>query len=167
MLEKLEKAVSLNPSNCYDIHELGAAQYRVGAYEEALATFARAEKIKDANIERFRDPSPTIDGFTAMALHQLGRNKEANAVIQLLRGGLKEEWFTKWDRFMLNRVVEVEKLFAGEDSTLLSIWELIEEDKLDEASDLIEKARESKNANYVSPMEGAIKLLEVLRKRKQ
>ncbi len=63
-------------------------------------------------------------------------------------------------------MVEFEKFFAGEDSTLLSVWELIEDDKLDEASDLVEKTRLSKNADYVSRMEGAIKLLDALRNRK-
>ena len=38
-------------------------------------------------------------------------------------------------------MIEVEKFFAGEDNTLLSIWELIEDNKLDEASRLIEEAR--------------------------
>jgi hypothetical protein len=60
----------------------------------------------------------------------------------------------------------VEEYFAGEDRTLLSIWDLIEENKLDEASELIEKARQSKNADYVNRMEGAIKLIEALRNQK-
>ncbi len=167
-LEKAEKAVTLEPDKPYFIAVLGAAQYRVGAYENALATLTRAltraKKIRDdAGIE----PGPVIGGFKAMALRQLGRDKQASAVMQQLRS-VYGEWITRgYQTFALGRIFEVEKFFAGEDRTLLSICELIEEDKLDEASDLIEKARESKNANYVSRMEGAIKLLEVLRKRKQ
>ncbi len=60
-------------------------------------------------------------------------------------------------------MIEAEKLFARGDNTLLSIWELIEENKLDEASELIEKARQSKNADYTDRLEGAIKLIEALR----
>ena len=47
----------------------------------------------------------------------------------------------------------------------LRMNELIERVKLDEASELIEQARQSKDADYVKRMEGAIKLLEALRKR--
>jgi hypothetical protein len=101
----------------------------------------------------------------AMALHQLGRDKEANAALQRLRSGF-ERWFSAkslpYFGIRLDVVIAVEKFFAGEDRTLLSIWELIEEDKLDEASGLIEKARQSKNADYIDRLEGAIKLLEVL-----
>jgi len=63
-------------------------------------------------------------------------------------------------------VIEAEKLFARGDNTLLSMWELIEEEKLDEASELIEKARQSKDADYVCRMEGAIKLIEALHNQK-
>ena len=100
-----------------------------------------------------------------MTLYQLGREKEAKAALQKVRGGF-DEWFSLGGSYfgaLLKLVVEVEKLFAGQDSTLLSIWELIEENKLDEASELIEEARQSKDADYVGRMEGAIKLLEVLR----
>ena len=102
-----------------------------------------------------------------MALKQLGRDKEANAVMQQLRSGY-ESWAeqTLFRPGLRERVIEAEKLFAGEDSTLLSIWELIEEDRLDEASELIEKARQSKDADYVNRMEGAIKLIEALRNLK-
>ena len=163
-LEKVEKAVSLEPDRVPFIGALGAAQYRLGAYEEALATLARAVKIvDDTNIGSER--GPVAEGLRAMALHQLGRDEEANTAIQKIRSGF-ERWFSAkgslYFTFFLTRVIEVEKLFAGEDSTLLSVWELIEEDKLDEASELVEKARLSKNAD-LSRMEGAIKLLEALR----
>ncbi|MGB2866607.1 MAG: hypothetical protein WBC05_24970, partial [Sedimentisphaerales bacterium] len=165
-MEKAKKAVNIEPDSFISLMALGAAQYRIGAYEDTLATFTRVEKVRDDTKIK---PGPAVDGFRAMALRQLGRNKEAKAALQQLRGRLKEEWFSvddpgfgDWVTVFLTLVVEVEKLFAGEDSTLLSIWELIEENKLDEASELIEKLRLSKNADYVNRMEGAIKLLEVL-----
>jgi WD40 repeat protein/serine/threonine protein kinase len=169
-LEKLEKAVSLVPNNYRYVAHLGVVQYRVGAYEEALATLARAKKIRD---DTSPGSNPIIDGFRAMALQRLGRGEQANVVMQQLRNGYIEEgWFSgirdcDWlSLLFLECVIEVEKSFAGEDRTLLSIWELIEENKLDEASELIEKARLLKNADYVNRMEGAIKLLEVLRNLK-
>ena len=63
---------------------------------------------------------------------------------------------------LLTFFVEVEKLFASEDSTLLSLWELIEDAKLDEAGEVIEKVRLSKNAEDVNRMEGAVKFLSIL-----
>jgi len=166
-LEKLEKAASLELVRRF-ISWLGAAQYRLGAYEDALATFARVKKMRDdAGID---EPGPVSDGFKCMSLHRLGRDKEANAALQELRSGF-ERWFSAEENppyftFFLTRIVEVEKLFANDDSILVAIWELIEEGKLDEASELIEKARESKNDNYMKRMEGAIKLLDVLRNLK-
>jgi len=163
-LDKLEKAVSLELVRRF-ISWLGAAQYRLGAYEDALATFARVRKMRDdAGID---EPGPVSDGFKCMALHRLGRDKEANAALRELRSGF-ERWFSAEDNssyftFFVTRVVEVEKLFAGEDRTLHAILGLIEENKLDEASELIEKTRQSKHPDYVTRMEGAIKLLEALR----
>jgi tetratricopeptide (TPR) repeat protein len=169
-LEKAEKAVELDPYMFINVIVLGTAQYRIGAYEDAVATFNHANEIRDnTNIGH----GPIVEGFRAMALHQLGRDKEANADLQQLRENINQNWFSEederfkgWSTVFLIVVVEVEKLFAGEDRTLFSIWELIEENRLDEASELIEKARQSKNADYVSCMEGAIKLIEALRNRK-
>ncbi|MFC1765896.1 protein kinase [Planctomycetota bacterium] len=163
-LEKLEKAVSLEPNNYKYLAHLAVAQYRVGAYEESLSTWTRNKKVKDdAGIER----GPVGNGYRAMALQQLGRDKQADAVMLQARSGYTKGWLSgRYGTFFLECVLEVEKFFAGEDSTLLSIWELIEENKLDEASELIEKARQSKNAETTNGLEGAIKLLEVLRKLK-
>jgi hypothetical protein len=105
-----------------------------------------------------------------MTLYQLNHDREANALIQQLRYGYKKRWFSIDDnisaQFFLRMVIEVEKLFADGDTKLLSVWEFIEEDKLDEAAELIEKTRLSNNANYVNHMEGATKLIEVLRNLK-
>jgi len=146
---------------------IGGALYRAGAYEDALATLARAQK---AAHDIGTESHPGVDALRAMALKQLGRDKEANAVMQQLRS--RFGWFSAERRLLfvfrraLRLVIEAEKLFARGDSTLLSIWELIEEDKLDEASELIEKTRQSKDADYVNRMEGAIKLIEALRNLK-
>jgi len=164
-LAKLKKAVSLDPTNWRYVGHLAVAQLRVGAYEESLATLARFRKMRDDAGPEF--VTPFGDGYTAMALHQLGRYKEANAALKQARSRYGEGWLSRRSGLsFLDRVIEVEKFFAGEDKTLLSIWELIEENKLDEASELIEKAHQSKNADYVNRMEGAIKLIEALRNLK-
>jgi tetratricopeptide (TPR) repeat protein len=183
-LETLERAVSYDSRRPWPLVFLGAAHYRLGVYEDALATLTRAKKIQDDIIDDigvepglaiYYGPGPTNNAFSAMALHQLGRDKEANAILQQLRSGF-ERWFSAEDPLFgppfrirgpsLELIIEVERLFARGDSTLLSIWEHIEENRLDEASELIEKERQSKNADYVSHMEGAIKLIEALRNLK-
>jgi len=160
-LEKFEKVVSYAPNNYRYLAHLGVAQYRVGSYENAQKTLARAKKMED---DVGMPLNPIINGYRAMALQQLDRDKQANAVMQQARSVYGEEWISGiYGPFFLGCVIEVEKFFAGEDKTLLSIWELLEENKLDEASELIEKARVSKNADYVYSTEGAVKLLEALR----
>ena len=159
-LNKAEKAVSLEPDYFFYIANLAGAQYRVGAYEDALATLARADDNRPTLVR-----GPIVDGYRAMVLHKLGRDKEAKAVLRELRDGYGKEWFSHSDfgTSFLRIVIEVEKLFADEDRTLHAILGLIEENKLGEASELIEKARQSKDPDYVTRMEGAIKLLEALR----
>jgi len=167
-LEKLEKAVSYNPTKGPYLFHLGVAHYRLRAYEDALATMTRVKKmIDDAGGGGFR-----VDGYRAMALQQLGREREAKVALRQSRsnyggGWISERYGSFWLRSLfLQGVCEVEKFFAGEDRTLLAIWELIEENRLDEASELIEKARLSKSADYVNRLEGAIKLIEALRNLK-
>jgi hypothetical protein len=136
----------------------------VGAYEDALAAWARAKKMRDDAGIGF--VSPVGDGYRAMALHELGRYEQANAAMQQARSAYGEKWISGTNAtFFLECVIEAEKFFAGEDKTLLSIWELIEENKLDEASRLIEEARSSQNADSEDRMEGAIRLLDALRKK--
>jgi len=163
-LEKFEKAVSYNPNNYRYIAHLGVAQYRVGAYEQAVATLARAGKMAR---EADRVAYLLTDAYRAMALQQLGRDTQADAAMQQARGLYEEERFSgRYGLFFLHCVVEAEQFFAGEDQTLLAIWKLIDEDALDEASELIEKTRQSKNADYMDRLDGAIKLLEALRNLK-
>jgi len=81
-LAYLEEACRLEPNNGFFINTLGASQYRLGQYQEALATLQRSEKI---NTARFHGPYPMDVAFRAMAEYRLGRTKEAQADIKLLR----------------------------------------------------------------------------------
>ncbi len=167
-LERAEKDARMLPDRFIFIVALGAAQYRIGAYEDALATLTRAQKIRD---ESNMKCGPVIEGYKAMTLRQLGRNNEAKAVLQQLRDGPVERWLSFDEQYyatvgsapmLLKFLVEIEKLFAGEDSTVLPLWGLIEDGKLDEAGEVIEKVRLSKNADDINRMEGAVKLLSIL-----
>ncbi len=109
-LEKVEKAKQLIPNDHPDILTvLGVAQYRVGAYEDALGTLTHAEKIrKDSEAE------PVNVAFIAMALHRLDRQEEAKAALEQLRDLCKDEQFAEEHQQAQAFLTEAEKLIAGE-----------------------------------------------------
>jgi len=154
-LSKAEMANRLEPNDRYIFAMLGMAQYRVGAYQDALTTLIQFEKM------RADDPRPIPLAFMAMALHQLGRAEEAQATLNRLRV-LLEDWqltLTEYQWRFLQVMIEPEKLFAGEGTKLYSVWESIEEGREKEAVQLIEELRSSKDAETTARIEGAIKWL--------
>jgi tetratricopeptide (TPR) repeat protein/predicted Ser/Thr protein kinase len=91
-LRKAERACRSSPDRPYFLNTLGVAQYRVGAYEDALATLTRADEI---NSERVKGGRPADVAFLAMTLHQLGRTEEAYAALERLRALLESgRWVT-------------------------------------------------------------------------
>jgi hypothetical protein len=82
-LEKVERAKELRPDDPLIQATLGAAQYRVGAYEDALETLRNCESI--GSLDR------VVVACTAMTLHQLGRQEEAKAALERLRDLCKDE----------------------------------------------------------------------------
>jgi len=149
-LGKLEMANRLEPNDRIILANLGVAQYRVGAYQDALTTMIHVEKMRaDANLEL----DPIGVACIAMALRQLGQAEEAQAALNRLRGLFAKRRKTR------AFVIEAEKLFAGEDSKLYSVWEYIEAVKLDEAAKLIEELRLSDDPNIADRLEGAVKWL--------
>jgi WD40 repeat protein/tRNA A-37 threonylcarbamoyl transferase component Bud32 len=82
-LKKVERAKELRPDDPLIQATLGVAQYRVGAYEDALETLRRCESI--GSLDR------AVVAFSAMALHQLGRQEEAKASLEHLRDLCKDE----------------------------------------------------------------------------
>ena len=93
-----------------------------------------------------------------MALHQLGRAEEARAALNRVHV-LLEDWL--WETYPVVQafVIEAEKLCAGENIKLYSVWESIEEGKLKDAVQLIEELRSSKDAETTAHIESAIKWL--------
>jgi len=108
-LNKAERVVSLNPHRVF-VNTLGVAQYRVGAYEDALLTLSRSDKmLTDAN-----EPSAAQDlAFIAMALQKLNRVEEAKLALERLRELCKEEGFAE-DEEAKPFLAEAEKLIQGE-----------------------------------------------------
>ena len=70
-------ASGLAPENAAILNTLGVAQYRTGAYQQALATLTSSDKLRGGH--------PEDVAFLAMALHQLGRTDEAKAALERLR----------------------------------------------------------------------------------
>jgi dipeptidyl aminopeptidase/acylaminoacyl peptidase len=87
-LDKAQKAVSLRPDDWCILDTLGAAQYRVGAYEDTIETLTRSERSR---LALYENPCWDNLAFTAMALHQLGRADEAKATLEQLRSWVKDE----------------------------------------------------------------------------
>jgi uncharacterized protein HemY len=82
-----EESCQLEPENGMFLNTLGVAYYRVGNYEKALEVLARSEK---ANAVPDIGSDPGDLAFLAMAHHQLGHTREAEAMLQLLRVRMKD-----------------------------------------------------------------------------
>jgi len=75
-LKAAEAASKEHPDNGVVLNTLGVAQYRVGAYEEALVTLTRSDEINGG--------IPADWAFIAMAHHQLGHTDQAMAALERL-----------------------------------------------------------------------------------
>ena len=109
--EKSKKAAAWEPNDPAILTTLGAAQYRVGSYEDALNTLTKADKIRTSTDE---EPDPTNVAFTAMTLHKLGRPEDAQAALEQLRELCKDKQYTE-DVEVQDLLAEAEKLLSGEE----------------------------------------------------
>ncbi len=113
-LGKAEMANRLEPNDRSILHNLGIAQYRVGAYQDAINTLTRAEKMwKNIN-----QPISIFAKFAfiakAMASHKLGQYEHAEVALQRLRDLRKDELFAE-DEEVQAFLTEAEKLITGEE----------------------------------------------------
>ncbi|MFC1766693.1 LamG-like jellyroll fold domain-containing protein, partial [Planctomycetota bacterium] len=159
VLEAEEKVLSSEPNKVSPITRLGIAQYRLGEYEEALKTLTRAKEVIDnsgTGLGALTVVDLLIDGFSAMANQQLGREENMRAIIQHARRSSQDRpWNKTGHYYVLRLVTEVESFIVRQDSTLASIWELIGDEELDDAADLVEEVRLSKNAERIRRVEGS------------
>jgi tetratricopeptide (TPR) repeat protein len=92
-LREAQEAVRLVPDNFNYMKTLGAAQYRVKKYAEAIASLARSNEyhstLKDAG-----GPQPADLAFLAMAEHALGHGAAAEKFLRQLTDVIKQE---KWE----------------------------------------------------------------------
>jgi tetratricopeptide (TPR) repeat protein len=73
-----EAACKVKPESGHYLSTLGVAQYRLGEYEEALATLAHSDEFNGGK-------QPADVAFLAMANQRLGRIEEARAGLARLR----------------------------------------------------------------------------------
>jgi len=108
-LEEAEKANALEPNDPSILTTLGAGQYRVSSYEDALKTLAKVERIlSDAGEE----PDPWNLAFKVMTLHKIARADEAKAALEQLRELCKEEQFAE-DMEVQALLAEAEGVIEG------------------------------------------------------
>ncbi|MHC4174650.1 MAG: tetratricopeptide repeat protein, partial [Planctomycetota bacterium] len=120
---------------------LGMEQYKAGAYEEATATLKRVDEYRRTLLNEESQLSEIA--YLAMALHRLGRNQEAEASLEQLRGMFEYGKYISEEHYLY----EVEQIFAGENSKVYLAWERIKAGKLDEASKIVEELGTSEDPN--------------------
>jgi len=109
-LEEASMATALEPNNPTILNTLGAAQYRVGSYEDALKTLAKSERMLSDAVE---EPHPWNLAFKAMTLNKIGRSEQANTALEQLQELCKQEHLA-WDVDVMGLLAEAEKLLADE-----------------------------------------------------
>jgi WD40 repeat protein/serine/threonine protein kinase len=85
-LRRAEAAARMAPRDGYMVNTLGIAQYRTGAYAEALATLTRAERLNAIEAGSM----PRDLAWLAMAQYQVGKKSEAKATLGHLREAMKD-----------------------------------------------------------------------------
>jgi WD40 repeat protein/serine/threonine protein kinase len=136
-LDMAEKAHRLELDNRAALNTLGVAQYRTGAYHDALDSLTRSGKMRT---QISRKTAVANVAFAAMTLYKLERHHDAQTALNRLRYLFEDRSFA--DRRHGHRFLfEAEKLFAGSNTKLHSIWGLIEVGKLDKAVERLEELR--------------------------
>jgi WD40 repeat protein/serine/threonine protein kinase/tetratricopeptide (TPR) repeat protein len=159
-LAKAEKANDLLPNYWGALGVLGTAKYRCGDYENSVTTLAHSIGMR-ASI--YREPDVRTMAFMAMALHELGRIDDARAVLGRLRSMYETCPHENIARSGLRTpgdlaiIAEAERLLAGENSRLRSLWDLVQESDpdLDAAARIVTAVRESSDAGDGELSEGA------------
>ena len=100
VLANARRAAAVEPSNGDTLNALGAARYRVGEFQEAVATLEHCQDLRKCD-------SQVNTAFLAMAHSRLGHTTEATRLVERLRGMYPA---TAESRDLLR---EVESVIAG------------------------------------------------------
>ncbi|MHC4539925.1 MAG: protein kinase domain-containing protein [Planctomycetota bacterium] len=154
-LKQAELANRLEPNDLSTLRTLGIAQYRVGAYEGALGTLSKAEKMR---ADHGTQNDPTAVAFIAMAYHRLGRTEDAKIAMDRLRSLFEQGQYDN-DLRARDSLIEAERLFTGENAELDAVWENIKLGKIDDATKVASEMLSAKNLGVAGHLEGAVKWL--------
>jgi len=132
------------------------SQYHIGAYEDAFETLTAVEKY---TLELTHQTNPTDVAFTAMALHKIGRYREAQTALDRLRHLLEGGNRPRAEKYLC----DAEQLLAGKNSRFYQVWECIKkEEKLNEAWQLAKELQSlpaSKDRKTASNIQSVFKAL--------
>jgi WD40 repeat protein len=110
-LEKAVKANTLESNDPAILTTLGAGQYRLGSYEDALKTLTKVERILS---DIGQDPDPWNLVFKVMTLHKLDRLEEAKDALEKLQELCKDRPLAE-DMVIQNLLAEAEKLISDDE----------------------------------------------------
>jgi len=154
-LEKAELANRLGPNDQSTLVTLGVAQYRVGAYENALETLRNAKKLR---ADSSREDDPTTVAFMAMTYNRLGRAEDAQITMDHLRSLFEQGQYDN-DLKARDSLIEAERLFIGKNVEFDTVWENIKLGKLDDSARVAREMLSVKNPETDMHLEGAVKWL--------
>jgi WD40 repeat protein/tetratricopeptide (TPR) repeat protein len=154
-LEQAREAQHLEPNNRSVLRTLGVAQYRAGAYAEAIKTLVEAEKMRNA-----KDMSADLVdiAFTAMSYYRLEQTGNARMMMEKLRSLFENGQYDDSD-MARDVLIEAESLLVGENAELRGVWHDIRLGNIDAAARKIDELRSLQEAEIASKIEGVVKYL--------
>ncbi|MFC1792772.1 protein kinase [Planctomycetota bacterium] len=154
-LEKVRLAIQFEPDDWSILNTLGVAQYRMGAYKEALKTLTRVERIRtDSGAEA----DPVNLAFLVMTLDKLNQAEETQITLERLRNIFNKGQYDN-DYKILSSLIEAETVLVDDNVDLIKAWENIRLGKIDAAAQIIENLRSSGGTRISAQIEGAVKWL--------
>jgi WD40 repeat protein/serine/threonine protein kinase/tetratricopeptide (TPR) repeat protein len=158
-LNKAKMAIQLEPEDVESLNMLGAALYRVNSYEQAASTLSRVEQMNESH--GVQTNCNTL-AFKTMSLLKLGnRNSARLALAQLRRrfSGYRGIRLIAVEPEAHLLLLQAEKLFAGDNPKVSSLWRSIEVNKLDDAVLQVKELKSLKDPYVDEVIEGAVSYL--------
>jgi len=154
-LEQAREANHLEPNNRSVLRTLGIAQYRVGAYDEAIKTLMEAEKVRNA---KGMGADLADIAFTAMSYYRLEQAANARISMAKLRDLFENGQYDDSD-MARDVLIEAERLLVGENAELRGVWDDIRLGNIDAAARKMDELRSLQETKTANRIEGAVKYL--------
>ena len=129
-MEMARTLCRLHPSDSESYCLLGVALYRTEAFEESLSSLLRANEMLADDVVTNDRLFARIQAFSAMNLNRLGKPKEATSKLEGFRKTVLDKELHDLDELL----IDVEKLFAGNDERVVSLWQSIRSQDVEDAT---------------------------------